>query len=137
MVCGLLSSDKCHILGISRPFVVDSLHHLGGERYDLDCYSLMSNHAHVAFKPLAKADGGYHALSSIMHSLKCYSAWQANLVLGRQGQFWQHESYDHIIRDAAELDRIRRYVLNNPVKAGLVKTWEVWSWTFCRSSLQT
>ena len=117
--------------------VADSLHYLDGERYDLDCYCLMSNHGHVVFTPLEKADGAFYSLSSIMHSFKRYTAWQANLTLGRQGQFWQHESYDHIVRDEAELNRIRRYVLNNPVRAGLVETWEEWPWSFCRSSLQT
>ncbi|MAU00364.1 MAG: hypothetical protein CL608_24750 [Anaerolineaceae bacterium] len=61
-----------------------------------------------------------------MHSLKRYTAVEANKVLGRQGQFWQHESYDHIVRDEAELQRIRQYVLNNPVKAGLVDSAEQW-----------
>ncbi len=115
--------------------VADSLHDLDGKRYDLDCYTLMSNHAHVVFKPLVKTNGRYHSLSSIMHSHKRYTAWKANNVLGRKGQFWQHESYDHVVRDVAELNRIRQYVLNNPVKVGLVDTWEEWPWSFCRSSL--
>ena len=28
-----------------------------------------------------------------------------------------------------------RYVLNNPVKAGLVKDWREWGWNYCRSEL--
>ena len=90
--------------------VVDSLHFLDGDRYLLDCFCLMSNHAHVVFQPLEKLPGEYHALPSIMHSLKRYTAVEANKLLGRQGQFWQHESYDHVVRDEAELNRIRRYV---------------------------
>jgi hypothetical protein len=41
-----------------------------------------------------------------MHLLKRYMVWQVDQALGRQGQFWQHESFDHVIRDAAELGRI-------------------------------
>ena len=67
-----------------------------------------------------------------MTSIKGYTARQANLILERQGYFWQHESYDHIVRDPAELDRIRRYILNNPVKAGLVDEWRDWPWSYCR-----
>ena len=37
----------------------------------------------------------------------------------RTGQFWQHESYDHWTRDLVELERIIRYIEENPVKAGL------------------
>lgn len=112
--------------------VVEALHHRHGRVYDLDTFCLMSNHGHVIFTPLEKEDGIYYALPAIMQSLKRYTAWQANEVLGRRGQFWQHESYDHVVRNAAELDRIRRYVLNNPVKAGLVETWDKWPWSFCK-----
>ena len=42
-------------------------------------------------------------------------------MLGRTGQpFWQAESYDHSVRDDRESDRIKAYIENNPVKAGLV-----------------
>lgn len=58
-------------------------------------------------------------LSVIMHSLKGYTARKANLALGRSGSFWQHESFDHVIRSPEEWERTVSYVLNNPVKAGL------------------
>ena len=112
--------------------VQESMHYLDGEKYDLDCYCLMSNHGHIVFTPLEAEDGQYIALSRIMHSLKRHTAIEANRVLGRQGQFWQHESYDHIVRDEAELNRIRRYVLNNPVKAGLVEAAEDWPYSWAK-----
>lgn len=58
-------------------------------------------------------------LSSIMHSLKSYTASQANRILDRTGRFWQHESYDHWVRDLDELERIADYIRLNPVRAGL------------------
>ena len=61
-----------------------------------------------------------------MHSLKSYTANRANEVLGRSGQFWQHESYDHWVRDTDELCRIAEYISLNPVKAGLVTRPEEW-----------
>ena len=115
--------------------VVDSLHHFDEKRYLLDCFCLMSKHTHLVFQPLKKEPGVYHALSSIMHSLKRHTAVSANKILGRQGQFWQHESYDHIVRDEAELQRIRQYVLNNPVKAGLVDSPDGWPWAYSRWSI--
>ena len=69
-------------------------------------------------------------ISSIMHSLKRYVASEANQLLGREGTFWQHENYDHVVRDEGEWRRIVKYVINNPVAAGLVKQWEDWEWTF-------
>jgi hypothetical protein len=39
--------------------------------------------------------------------------------MNRKGQFWQHESYDHWVRDEEELERIVQYIEANPVDAGL------------------
>lgn len=111
----------------------------------------MPNHAHAVFKslPLSQADDlpsgiepsspteqieslPYHSLASIMQSLKGYSAFEANRILGREGEFWAHESYDHYVRDADEWRRIVAYVLNNPVKAGYVSEWREWKWNYRR-----
>jgi len=130
--------------------VADSLHYRDGKVYDLDAYCIMSNHVHVVFSPLTIQPSGtdvansaentpqtedlcYHPLSDIMQSLKGYTAHRANRLLGRSGAFWQRESYDHVIRDPTEWQRIINYVLNNPVKAGLVDTWEKWQWSYCKS----
>lgn len=64
-----------------------------------------------------------------LHTMKGYTAGRANRLLGRSGQFWLHESYDHVVRDASELERIVKYVVNNPVKAGLVLEWQQWPCT--------
>jgi REP element-mobilizing transposase RayT len=69
-------------------------------------------------------------LSKIMQSLKRHTARQANIILGREGAFWQDESYDHVVRDNEEHIRIMNYVLENPVKAGLVSNWEDWRWAY-------
>ena len=49
-------------------------------------------------------------------------------LLARAGQFWQHESYDHWVRDEDELERVVAYINANPVAAGLVARAEVWFW---------
>jgi len=56
------------------------------------------------------------------------------LILERSGQFWEHESFDHVIR-LGKFDATIRYVLNNPIKAGLVKEWREWPWNYCRAEL--
>lgn len=108
----------------------EAFHYRDGRVYELIAFCVMSNHAHVVFTPLCQKDGSSFALSQIMHSLKGYSAHKANGILGREGHFWQEESYDHYVRDAQELQRIVWYVLNNPVKAGLVDEWSKWPWTY-------
>lgn len=110
--------------------VKESIHHRDGKVYKLHAYCIMSNHVHVLFTPLREDGGTYYAMSKIMQSLKGYTAYEANRLLGRSGQFWQDESYDHAVRDADEYQRIVRYILNNPVKAGLVKGSKDWPWSY-------
>ncbi|MFQ5639421.1 MAG: hypothetical protein ACE5IR_15660, partial [bacterium] len=50
----------------------------------------------------------------------------ANKLLHREGQFWYHENYDHYIRDEREFRNVNHYILNNPVKAGLVEDYRDW-----------
>lgn len=100
--------------------------------YDLISFCIMPNHVHLIFTPLEKEKDNCYSLTEILHSLKRHTARQSNLFLGRSGPFWQDESYDRVIRDEAELERIVKYVLYNPVKAGLVKEQNDWKWTYCK-----
>jgi REP element-mobilizing transposase RayT len=123
--------------------VADSLHHLDGKSYDLHAYCVMANHVHTLFTPflnersltevrdpILRFESNEPSLSAIMQSLKGYTAREANKVLGRKGQFWDPESYDHEVRNGTEFRRIREYILNNPVKAGLVQDWRDWRWSW-------
>ena len=65
-----------------------------------------------------------------MQSVKRFTARQANRLLDCTGQtFWQDESYDRLVRDAAEDERILRYIEMNPVNAGLVAAPEAFPWS--------
>ena len=124
--------------------VAESMKHRDGKVYQLICFCLMSNHVHVVFTPLLderslteikhsnplRFESRDAPLGEIMKSLKGCTAREANKTLNRAGQFWEVESYDHEVRNGEELDRIVKYVLNNPVKAGLVKHWRDWRWNF-------
>jgi putative transposase len=112
--------------------VVESLHFRDGKVYELIAYCLMPNHIHIVFMPLEENKGKYYSLSRIMHSFKRRTAHEANLILCRTGTFWQHENYDHFVRDDAELERIVKYVLSNPFKANLVREQAAWKWNYCK-----
>jgi putative transposase len=112
--------------------VKEALHYRDSREYNLLAFCIMSNHVHAVFEPLQQEDLSYRPLHAIMQTLKGYTAHRANLLLGRTGSFWQDESYDHVVRDQEELDRVVRYVLGNPVKAGLVPAWEDWPWSYCK-----
>ncbi len=69
-----------------------------------------------------------------MQAIKGRSARECNLIIGRSGAFWEHESFDHVIR-AGKFDQTVRYVLNNPVKIGIVEHWKDYRWSYCRQEL--
>ena len=105
--------------------VTDGLRFHDGEWFDLKSWVVMPNHVHAVIQPL-----GNHLLGGILKSLKQFTARKANAMINRVGQpFWQRESYDHLIRDRDELERIKRYIIRNPVKAGLCQTPEDWPWS--------
>jgi REP element-mobilizing transposase RayT len=89
-----------------------------------------------AFNNIRNPDGRdgvpSYKLTAILASLKKYTALRVNRELNRSGTFWQDESYDRVIRDDQELERTIVYVLQNPVKAGLVNSWEDWQWNYCK-----
>lgn len=114
--------------------VADTLHFWDGKSLELYCYCIMSNHIHVVFRLFGEDEmvGKPKYLQQIMHSIKLYSASKCNTLLGLDGAFWQHESYDRLVRNDEELRRIMFYVLQNPVKAGLCKQMSDWKWSYIK-----
>ena len=83
----------------------------------------MANHVHVLLTP-------YAPLAKIARLFKGATSRQANLLLGfTRSHFWQDESFDHWVRNPAEWQKIRAYIENNPVAAGLVARPEDWPWS--------
>jgi REP element-mobilizing transposase RayT len=112
--------------------LAESIQFRDGKVYDLISYCIMLNHAHLVCTPLLKDKLVFFGLTEILHSLKRHTAREANKFLRRSGAFWQDESYDHFIRDDAELERIVKYVLYNPVKAKLINEQTDWKWSYCK-----
>ena len=134
---GYLDKAKAGPRWLSQPevanIVKEALHYRDKRQYDLFAFSIMPNHVHAVFAPLQQMDESYFPLNYILQFLKRRTARQSNKLLGREGAFWQDESYDRAIRNNEEFQRIVLYVLENPVKAGLASKWEDWQWTYCKS----
>jgi len=111
--------------------VEESLLYRDGRDYRLIAYVIMPSHCHIVFATGDVTGLGGHDVSRerITQSLKRYTARECNRLLGRRGEFWQPESYDRVVRDDAELERIVLYVEQNPVKAGLCERPEDWSFS--------
>ncbi len=110
------------------PIIVGALHHFDGDRYDLCDYTIMPDHAHLILRP-RQMDEGWYPISRIAASFKKWTARRINRILGRDGALWQDETFDHVIRDAAEFAKIAEYIRANPVAAGLTERSEDWPWT--------
>lgn len=98
-----------------------------GQRLWLGDYVIMPNHVHALFVPF---DGW--ELEELLGSIKKWTSRRIGIWMEQQPQdmrtahptrdkprFWQHESYDHIVRDVEELVRFRKYIADNPLKASL------------------
>lgn len=126
---------KCYLKDSEIADIVQKkLHELDGDKYDLITYSIMPNHVHVLIDTMIQLvdeqglimneiPEGYTQLKDIMKLIKGNTAYKSNKALGRQGKFWQKDSFDRYIRDEKELEATINYILQNPVKAGLVEHW--------------
>jgi REP element-mobilizing transposase RayT len=103
--------------------------------YELLAACAMPNHLHVVLRlPLA----GEQTFYRVMQRFKSATAVLANRVVGRNGRFWQDESYDHVVREGQPeaLARAIRYTVYNPVKAGLCQRWQKWQGTYLAEEWQ-
>jgi REP element-mobilizing transposase RayT len=109
-----------------------------GTRYCSYAFCLMPNHVHWLLTPnTTEGDKPQARLMSIMHSIKSFTANEANKKLNRKGHFWVKEYYDHLVRSSEQFGRLLLYTLENPVKAGLCKAWQEWPWTWCSPAIRS
>ena len=90
---------------------------------DLDAFVLMPNHVHGILKITndtvesrsEAAMSKRHCLSEFVRAFKTFSARRVNELRTTTGRrMWQRGYYEHVIRNEASLDRIRRYIETNP-----------------------
>lgn len=79
-------------------------------------YVVMPDHLHwlVQLK-----DGSQ--LGRVMRTVKSVSSRQVNRALHRSGRLWQPGYHDHALRKEEDLVATARYLVANPLRAGLVK----------------
>lgn len=77
---------------------------------------LMPDHAHWLIQL-----GEKHSLSMVVSRIKSASARMANRTLKRQGPLWDRAFYDHALRADEDLRHAARYIIANPIRAGIVK----------------
>ena len=99
-----------------RNVVVENLLHFNGERYVLHAFVVMPNHVHVLLEIERRED-----LAKIVQGWKSYTSKRINEVVGSEGQVWQREYYDRLIRNAEHYERTVEYIRKNArVAEGLI-----------------
>ncbi|MDP2833006.1 MAG: transposase [Pseudomonadota bacterium] len=61
-------------------------------------------------------------LETLMRRVKSRSAIAINAALGSEGRIWQKGYHDHAAREEEDLQAMARYVVANPLRAGLVQS---------------
>jgi len=112
-----------------RSLVLECCVHDNGVKFDLRVAVVMPDHVHMIFTPLVNRQAiEIYSLAEITDAVKGASAHRVNKALGRKGRLWQSESFDHVLRSSENLDAKIAYLLENPVRAGLVGEWRDYPW---------
>jgi putative transposase len=98
-------------------------------RLECDAFVIMPNHIHgvivladvvssgAGLKPAPTSSPIHYGLSEIVRAFKTFSARRINEMRGTRGvSVWQRNYFEHVVRNEAELLRIREYVVNNPLQ---------------------
>ncbi|MBG8553636.1 transposase [Hymenobacter guriensis] len=125
----ICARDKAHLFGSLLPDEPLQLSELGElvvaeveaiprhhPTIRLDAWVLMPNHLHLILVLTRNRAVGLNQAVGAFKS-RCYGRWRAaRLAAGQPAppSCWQRNYYERIIRNPAELDAQRRYLLENP-----------------------
>jgi len=94
--------------------------------HDKQVYSLawvvMPDHMHWLFQFNESV-----SLSKLINLFKGRTARVLNKELNRKGKFWQAAYYDHVLGKDEDIKKVARYIVANPLRAGLVNRIEDYS----------
>ena len=91
--------------------------------YRLYGFCLMPDHLHVLLSPGESAT----PVSKWLGSFKSFTT-NRFMKAGGQVPLWQLSAHDHVCRVGETAENVLRYIVNNPVRAGLAEDWRSWPW---------
>ena len=95
--------------------VVKCIHHPQRNTATM-AYVIMPDHMHWLMQLGEEVE-----LSREVGDVKSISTRMINRLQGERGSIWQSGFHDHAVRQDEELRRVARYIIANPLRAGLVK----------------
>jgi len=117
----------------ARDLTLECCLHDNEQKICVHAVVVMPDHVHMVFTPLVNEQASeVYSLGEIMDAIKGASAHKINRLLKRSGKVWQTESYDRVLRSSEKLDEKIQYILDNPVRKGLVSAWVEYRWLWYR-----
>jgi putative transposase len=105
--------------------VVQSLEWLRSDRgVNIYAYCLMPDHLHI----LMRLGDEEQTLSGIIGAFKSFTT-RESWKRGWRGELWQARFYDHVLRANEDVEQIGLYILQNPVRNGLVQEPDAYAWS--------
>jgi REP element-mobilizing transposase RayT len=83
--------------------------------FSIYAYCLMPNHLHMLLSPNQSGKSVSRFIGSVK-SQTTRIAWKQDL----KEKLWQGSFYDHVLRKDEDVRQTAEYILNNPVRKGLV-----------------
>jgi REP element-mobilizing transposase RayT len=123
--------------------VMDQIHKYDNQYYTLETACIMSNHVHLLLDFSVQVpenwEGevipGYKNVGDIVGYIKGGASYRVNKAKERNGSLWSMGYYDRYIRSTKHYDQAFAYIINNPVKAGLVKDWRAYPYTYVKENV--
>ena len=119
--------QRWHLPDAARSLALESCTRANDRKYRLYAAVVMPDHVHLICMPLVD-DEGLISIPEITRTIKSESAHRINTALSRTGRVWQDESFDHVLRGDESLRSKVQYILENPLRAGLVTPPEEYPW---------
>lgn len=123
----LCTRDKQQVFlheGLARQIVDALMWCREKERFRIYAYCLMPDHLHMAISP---SDSRVH-LSQAIGRFKSHTT-RASWKLGFEGPLWQRSWYDHIARRDEDIGVLCAYILENPLRKGLISEHDGWPYS--------
>ncbi len=120
----------------ARDMVLSCCCHDHRKRYELHVAVVMPDHVHMILTPLIDAHRSQvFSLIEIRRGIKGASGRMINQRFGRHGAIWQEEPFDRVLRSSENLDAKIEYILQNPVRKGLIDDRRRYRWGWQRGEL--
>ncbi len=106
---------------LARLFLDTLFHYRDQGKFGLHEFALMTTHVHLLFTVAMDM-----TLERTMQLIKGGFSHRAGQEVGRNKEIWQRGYVDHRVRDVSDYARCVEYIRQNPVRAGLARSPELY-----------